>query len=291
MILFPQGRIVRIRAGSPVLEIWRNNHSGSVLFYPGSMLAPGHYRLLLSELYLAGFTVVGIHLAGHGECLRKSGFTFGDLLEEGLLAEKWLHANGYGPVAVCGHSQGGMLALAHAGASSSLTAAFSISAVFPRMAEAISLTRFAPFAAKRKAILATLRRLAAIFPWFPTPLPLYLSLRRILAHRRPPLLMGQAKGRLCYPLKFLFSLFDADIDPALNCPYWLFSARDDELFRPALIEKVFDMIRTTAKTLIWLGGGHMAPLNPGRGAYIARHMAEACASLNFSLNLRTPEQV
>lgn len=291
MILLPQGRLVRIRADSPALEIWRNNHSGAILFYPGSMLAPGHYRLLLSELYFAGFTVAGIHLAGHGECLRKSGFKFEDLLEEGLWAEKWLHANGFGPVAVCGHSQGGMLALAHAGTSSSLTAAFSISAVFPRMAEAISLTRFAPFAAKRNVILSALRRLAAIAPWFPAPLPLYLSLRRILAHRRPPLLMGQAKGRLSYPLKFLFSLFDADINPELNCPYWLFSARDDELFRPVLIEKVYDMIRKSPKSLIWLSGGHMAPLNPDCAAYIARHMAEACASLKFPLNLRTPEQV
>lgn len=292
MILLPHGELVHIRPDSPVLELWRNGQSGAVLFYPGTMLAPGHYRLLLSELFLAGFTVAGIHLGGHGECRRRSGFVFSELLEEGLLAEEWLHANGLGPVAVCGHSQGGMLALAHAGCSRTLTAAFSISAVFPRMAEAISLTRFRPFAAWRNTVLAVLRRLAAIFPALPAPLPLYLSLRRILANRRHPLYMGRAKGRIAYPLKFLVSLFDAAIGDKPDCPYWLFNARDDELFTASLTEKVFEEIRSSAKNLIWLaGGGHMAPLNPGCAAYIARHMAATCAGLAFPLNLRIPEQV
>lgn len=291
MPLLPRGELVQIRKNCPVLEIWRNEQAGAILFYPGSMLAPGHYRLLLTELYIAGFTVAGIHLSGHGACHKKSDFVFNDLLEEGLLAEEWLHANGMGPVAVSGHSQGGMLALAHAGLSHRLAAAFSISAVFPRMREAISLTRFAPFAAARDKILAILRKLAAIAPRFPVPLPLYLSLSRILANRRHPLYMGPGKGRLTYPLKFLVSLFEAPISARPHCPYWLFNARDDALFSENLTKRVFDEIGTSAKSLIWLAGGHMAPLNPDCAAYIARSIAEACASLKFPLNLGTFGQV
>lgn len=279
---------VRVRPGSnaPVLEIWQNGGSGTVLFYPGTMLAPGHYSTFISALLDSGLAVAGLHLSGHGACGKKGKFVFSDLLDQGLLAEAWLLDNGFAPVAVCGHSQGGILTLAHAGASASLTAAFAISAVFPRMAEAISLTRFAPLAGRRESILAAIKRLAAVFPSLPVPLPVYLRLSQILAGKKEPLYMGREKGRVCYPLAFLASLFDAEIDSRLNCPFWLLGVDNDALFTRELTQSVFDKIDAPAKTLVRIPeGGHMAPLNPSLAQFAARHIAAACAGLGVNLNL------
>lgn len=286
MGLLPAGMLVHIGEGAPILEIWKNGEAGAVLFYPGTMLAPGHYAVLIRELLRAGFAVVGIHLSGHGECVSETGFSYYSLLGEGLKAEAWLHANGFGPVAVCGHSQGGILALAHAGYSHTLAAAFAISCVFPDMDEAISLTRFAPLAKQRAKIQAIMRRIAAIFPALPLPLPFYLQIRRILAGKKEPLGMGKAKGRISYPARFLASLFEAAPSPLVHCPFALFNAVNDALFTKELTERVYERIKAREKGLVWLSdGGHMAPLNPGLAAFIARHMAQFCAGNEFPLRL------
>ena len=106
-----------IRSGSCTLEIWPGRKAGALLFYPGTMLAPGHYQVLLSAFYRAGFTVAGIHLPGHGERRSERNFTFRTLLLAGLEAEALLRRLGYRQIAIAGHSQGGILGLAHAAAS------------------------------------------------------------------------------------------------------------------------------------------------------------------------------
>lgn len=286
MRLPQRSSLVRVGSAAPVLEIWNNGKAGAILFYPGTMLAPGHYSVLVTALLEAGLTVAGLHLSGHGECRRIRDFTFADLLAEGLAAETWLRRNGFAPVAVCGHSQGGILALAHAGMSVSLRAAFSISAVFPEMASAICLTRFSPLVAWRRQILSLIENIAKFVPRLPVPLPVYLKISQIIAAKRTPAFLGGAKGRCCYPLKFLTSLFNAHVGRRVNCPYWLFNARDDALFTASLIHEVFAMIDAESKTLVWLsGGGHMAPLNPGLAQFIARNIAAACAGLGMPLNL------
>lgn len=275
-----------VRPGRAVLEVWRRPNAGALLFYPGTMLAPGHYRLLLQAYCRAGFSVVGIHLPGHGERRAEANFTFEELLEAGLEAERWLQENGHEQIAISGHSQGGILGLAHAAASKRISAAFLISAVYPDLDMAIELTRFAPFRAFRGALLNLLGRVAKVWPSLPVPLPVYLHLRKILAGRKLPLIMGSGRGRISYPLKFLVSLFRADIPRCCNCPVLLFSAANDALFTMQLTEAVFDEIDAPFKELCWLqNGGHMAPLNSELAEFIARKAAEFGASLQFPLTL------
>lgn len=248
------------------------------------MLAPGHYEALIAALWQAGFSVAGLHLSGHGKLRDKNNFTFESLLGEGLKAEAWLHANGFGPLVVVGHSQGGIMALAHATISATLLGAFSICAVLPRMESAISLTRFASLACYKEIILSLLRKAASICPGLPIPLPLYLKLSRIMAGRKYPVHMGNAEGRISYPLRYLVSLFDADISIRLLCPFWLCSAKNDALFTTGISEEVFGIIKAPAKKMLWLEeGGHMAPLNPVLAHFIARSIACECAASGMPL--------
>lgn len=268
------------------LEIWPARGAGAVLFYPGSMLCPTHYIAFLDALARAGFTVGGLHLPGHGLAVKTSRFSFTDLLQAGLCAEKWLHANGYGPVAICGHSQGGILTLAHAAMSDSVIAAFALGAIDPALPEAIALTRFRQFGRWRESIMAVIRFLAKVAPTFPIPLPFYLSMRRLLKGKAQPVIYGYGSGRQSYPLAFLSSLFEAKISHFSQCPVWIFSAKNDALFGIAPTLATFRALHAPRKRLIWLEtGGHLAPMNPILGEFIARTMACACASLGFPLNL------
>lgn len=270
--------------GRAVYECWPRRKAGSLLFYPGSMLEPGHYRVLLSAFHESGFAVIGIHLPGHGKKHCEKGFTFESLLAAGLEAEALLRSRGNNQIAISGHSQGGILALAHAAASPGLAAAFPIGSAYPDMDKAIQLTRFAPLARYRNGLLLALHKLAKFAPGLPVPLPVYLRLRKLIAGRKRHVCMGSGRGRLAYPLRFLVSLFESAIPRKVLCPLLLFSAKNDALFTPDLIESVFREVDAQDKELCWLSdGGHMAPLNPQLANYIARTAAEKCASLGFPL--------
>ncbi|MBD5538747.1 MAG: alpha/beta hydrolase [Desulfovibrio sp.] len=269
------------------LEIWPRAGAGTMLFYPGSMLSPRQYRTLMGALRDAGLAVAGLHLEGHGVNPHRSGFTFASLLADGLFAERWLNDAGLGPVAVCGHSQGGILAVAHAAASGTLTAAFALCAILPQMPRAIELTRFARLAAQRARLERAIRCLGNALPWLPVPLSGYLSLRRVLAGHRE-LRMDRRGCRRTYPLGFLASLFTAAIRPELKCPFTLYNARDDALFTPSLAQNFFAKIHAPEKTLVWLpAGGHLAPMSPWLAAFVARDAAAACAGLGMDVRLET----
>lgn len=267
------------------LELWDNAGAGSLLFYPGTMLSPLQYRPLLQALHRSGFAVAALHLTGHGVNRHNVGFAFDDLLRDGLEAEKWLADAGRGPVAVCGHSQGGILALAHAAASPTLAAALPVSAVLPQTDAAVTLTRFAPLAAHRKKIQAIVHSVARLLPRLPLPLQSYLSARRIMAGARR-CVTSRAHARLTYPLVFLDSLFSARVSHILRCPLCLFSARDDALFTPHLTENLFAHVLAPMKKLVWLpGGGHLAVMNPPLCRFVARHAAAFCAGLGLPVRL------
>lgn len=280
----------KLGSNGPILEIWPNGNAGFLLFYPGSMLGPGHYFLLLSALFQAGFSIAAIHLIGHGKCAPKfwqcDNFTFDTLLKQGLFAERWLYDNYGRSVAVAGHSQGGILALAHAGESATLAYAFAICAVFPQQDEAIELTRFASLAKHRKQLLELLQNAAKIFPALPLPLPFYLQIGKLVTGKCQPVYMGNEQSRLTYPLGYLVSLFTADINTKLACPIVLYAARNDALFTSRIHEKTFARIEAPQKDLIFLPkGGHMAPLNPYLAQYLARSMASFCAGHSFTINI------
>lgn len=280
-------RLQRLRRNghSLALEIRPNPGAGTMLFYPGTMLSPRQYRPFMAALREAGFTVAGLHFEGHGVNPRRSGFTFASLLEDGLFAEQWLRDAGFGPVAVCGHSQGGILSAAHAGISTTLTAAFSICAILPQMPQAIALTRFARFAGHRARLKHGIAALGRILPRLPVPLACYLSIRRVLAGHRH-IRIDRRGSRLAYPLSFLASLFSARVSPRLHCPFRLYNAADDALFTPALARAFLDEIRAPAKTLVWIpDGGHLAPMDPAHARFIARDAGAVCAGLGMPLHL------
>lgn len=280
--------ICPLPGGQAALEIIPNQ-ADVLIFYPGSMLAPGHYFVLLRQFWRAGFTVAALHLPGHGVCRRHffQTFTFSQMLDQGLLAEKYLRKQGHKAIAVAGHSQGAILALAHAGVSPNLSATAAISGALPQMDEAIAITRFGAFQHWRTQIMTLLGVIADMAPWLPVPLPFYLSLHRILAGRRKPLEIGQDRGRIAYPMRYLHSLFAAQIASKMNCPTLLLGIKDDALFPPNLMRRVFNQITAPRKKLIFApSGGHTAPYNEMIAQFLARHTAAFCASLGFPLNLR-----
>lgn len=276
---------VTISSGDAIFEFRQNPGAAAVIFLPGTMLEPGHYSLLITALREAGLAVASPHFTGHG-LRRKSGdFTFDSMLAECRDVENWLLTNGYPITAVCGHSQGGILALAYASLSKSLVAAFSLCAAFPQAPEAITLTRFEPFTGRREGLMKFIRKAAATFPKLPVPMPLYLSLRRVLAGATKPLYIGEGRGRISYPLKFVASLFDAAPGERLNCPWWLFAAKNDALFRPALTRTVFNRVLAPEKTLVWFEeGGHLFPMTPTGSKRVARTVACAVAARGGAIN-------
>ncbi len=277
----------RLRHGrrALTLELWPNHKAGTVLFYPGTMFSPIQYRLLLSALRQNGLAVAALHLTGHGCNPHRASFCFADLLADGLEAEEWLWQHGHKELAVCGHSQGGILTLAHAGASSRLRAAFAFTGILPQQVEAIQLTRFKNFR-DRASLQGYLDRLAHVFPHFPVPAPAYLSVRRICQNARQ-LCCNRRKGRVFYPLSFLATLLTPHVSPLLRCPLYLFNAVDDALFTPALARTTFSLLQAPAKRLIWLpGGGHLAVFDPHLSLLAASHVAVACAGLGIPLQIR-----
>lgn len=283
----PRGKLCSLPGGQTVLEFFPAK-AGVLLFYPGSLLAPGHYFVLLRAFREAGFAVAALHLPGHGLCCGHfwQTFTFPQLLAQGLKAEEYLHKAGHEHIVVCGHSQGAILALAHGAASTKLAAIAAISGVLPQMDEAIGITLFGPLRCWRERIMANLRHLSAIFPGMPVPLPAYLSLRRILHGRRSPIIVGRDYGRVSYPLKYLYSLFATCIEPVMHCPTLLLGSENDALFPPPLLRKVYETIDAPCKRLLLArDGGHTAPYNEQMAQFFARATAEFCASMDFPLNI------
>lgn len=277
----------RLGNPSPVLEIRERPDAPMLLFYPGSLLEPGHYQRLLSALYARGFAVCGIHLAGHGLGYAQKKFTFQKLLAEGLAAEAWLEKRYARPIIVSGHSQGAILALAHAANSEAAKAVFAISGAYPQIPEAIRLTLFGPFEPHREKIAGFVANMARRFPSLPILLPMYLSLLKICAGKRDPLEMGKGKLRLSYPLGYLDSLFQANVPEPAKCPVWLISAQNDALFTREIIEKTFARIKASRKQLVWLAdGGHTAPFNPELAWQISGIILAGCGDLGL-MELKT----
>lgn len=267
------------------LEFWPKQNAGVMLFYPGTMLSPRQYRPLLTALHQAGFAVAALHLTGHGRNCHWTGFTFDDLLQDGLAAEQWLRQQGHSSIAVCGHSQGGILTLAHAAASRELTAAFPITGVLPQDDDAIELTLFKRWKGQRRHLTANINAVARLLPRLPLPLLSYLSVRRITSGARR-IVYDRKYSRLTYPLAFLASLFSTGVATELHCPLYFFSAINDALFTPDSTRATFEQLQAPAKKLLWLpGGGHLAAMNPPLCRFMARHAAAACAGLGLPLQL------
>lgn len=281
---FQQARYVFL-GKAPVLELHIRSSAPIILFYPGSMLEPAHYSVLLRYLYAAGFSICALHLSGHGLAYKSRGFTFGSLAHEGLAASKWLRTHLGEPIVIAGHSQGAILSLAHA-ALWPEAACFPIAGTWPHLEEAASLTIFSRWAKHRDKFLNHMAKIARYLPNLPVPLPLYLSIGKIRAGLRKPLLGGKGHFRISYPISYLYSLFSARISEYSASPVCLISATDDALFSRAIMRKTFERLKAPIKDLLWLpGGGHTAVMNPELAALAAMHIQAKCIA--YGLNIKT----
>ena len=94
------------------------------------------------------------------------------------------------------------------------------------------------------------------------PLHAYLNPWRIISGARRTV-SNRRRTRLTYPLSFLASLFNTRLPEELRCPLYFFSAQNDALFTPAIIQTTFDCLKAPSKKLVWLpGGGHLAAMAP-----------------------------
>ncbi len=262
----------------------------TVLFYPGTMASPLMYPVLLNELHRLGCNVVAIHPISHGLSPKnKSSFTFEDILQNGKDAERWAKRNFSGPLVVSGHSQGGILSLAHALHNPHIQGTFPITTLLPQREESSAVTRLRAMLTYKEPVLRLMRFMASHVPALPIPFLAYLELKPLLknAHK---VFAPNIQKRASYPISFVSSLFHLDLHAAeqagsIHCPVILLTAKDDQLFPLALMQSTFDAIKAPQKRLIILdGGGHLCAVSRLYAQHIAAHIAQSCAALGLPLH-------
>ncbi len=274
------------------------NHPNAVtvLFYPGTMASAFMYCVLLTYLHEKGCNVVGIHPVGHGlRSDKKTIFYFDDILQNGLDAQAWAESYFSGPLVVSGHSQGGVLALAHALDNEKISACFPLGTLLPHCPDAILATRFAFMYKRKDLVLKITKLLSIIFPFFPIPAGFYLKLKKIFAHSyriyTPP-----KSSRLSYPLAFLNSFFHKNLQLAqeaghILCPLFLVTAKNDQLFTWEMMEKTFHSIQAPQKKLIPIaGGGHLYAISKHYAKHIASYIASECAGLGLPIYIEKKKE-
>ncbi len=271
----------------------RDPAATTVLFYPGTVSSPLMYSIFLYELFALGVNVLGIHPLSHGLSPRqKKDFTFDDILQNGKDAESFAHKYFSGPLVLCGHSQGGILALAHSINNKSIKACFPISTLLPHNDNAASVTRLAFIAHHKQKLLAKLRSMAKIFPLLPIPFWMYLDHKRILAHGYK-MFSPEKNCRSGYPLSFIANFFNQDLSQAeqmgnISCPFFLLTARNDMLFPLSLMQDTLERIQVEQKKLIIIeGGGHLCPLSQVYAKQMAAHVVAECAGLGLYIHINT----
>lgn len=254
-----------------------------LLFYPGSMSSPYQYDVFLSALRQQGLSTAALHFTGHGSMPHNAVFTFATLLQNALDAEALLRSRGVCRLAVCGHSQGAILTLAHAAQSSRLSLTLPIAGCYPQQDDAITLTLFSRWQTRRSRLQNALRTAARRFPRLPIPLQAYLSPARILAGGHG-MRRRATRQRSSYPLAFLYSLFAAQLPEQARCPVHMLAAANDALFTPDIVRHAYARLQAPRKSLFWLpDGGHLAILVPRMALTAARHIAACCAGAGLRL--------
>ncbi|MCI7568119.1 MAG: alpha/beta hydrolase [Desulfovibrio sp.] len=283
----PDSSRMRIAIGSGPARALLDYHpvegADCLLFYPGTMTGPRQYEIFLAALRRQGLSTAALHFTGHGDMPHHTGFSFNTLLQNALDAEACLWARGARRLAVCGHSQGAILTLAHAALSSRLAVALPIAGCYPQQEDAILLTRFARWRTQRPRIQELIHAAARRFPRLPVPLWAYLPLSRILAGGRG-MRHCATRQRWTYPLAFLDSLFAAQVPEQARCPVHMLAAVNDALFTQDIIRNACARLQAPRKSLFWLpGGGHLAVLVPRMALTAARYAAACCAGAGLRL--------
>jgi len=247
-----------------VLSVWDGAPDKPVvLFLPGTMTHPLFYEEFLDALNRAGLTVVGLHGQGHGKSPRaRRPFTLDTLVGNARDAVTWIRETFPGrPLAVVGSSQGSVLAMALAAVDHRVDAVFAHNLLNPELPLTIQITRFPHWLARAyPAVLAAFGAAARLAPAVPVPFGAYLDIGRVCRDEATAeYFYTDPLGRRSYPLRFLASLFTADLagmrDGSITCPVTVIAARGDPLFPLAYIREVFAQIAAPHKELLVLDSG------------------------------------
>ncbi len=290
-----QAKTVRIpsQKNTIVLSVLENSPEAvTVLFYPGTMSSPHMYGVILEELHAKGCNVVGIHPLSHGLSPKTQRiFTFDDILQNGKDAQAWAQNYFSGPIVVSGHSQGGILALAHAVDNPALAACFPMCTLLPQSEDAASVTRFGFLLHHKDKFLSFLRTLARVFPFLPIPFWLYLKPKHILSHAYKVFAPSQGL-RYTYPLAFISSLFNKNLHAAevkghIHCPLFILSAKNDTLFSWTMMQNILHAVQAPQKKLIGIsGGGHLCAVSRVYAKHMAAIIAAHCAGLGLPIHIQ-----
>lgn len=243
---------------SIVLSVWDGAPGQPVVvFLPGTMTHPLFYEEFLDALSRDGLTVVGLHAQAHGKSPRAARpLTFGTLLRNAADAVTWTRgAYPRWPVAVLGSSQGGILAMALA-AGQRLDAVFAHNIVDPALPSTIGITRFPRWLGHiYPAVIAGIRTAARVTPALPVPFDAYLDIHRVCRDQSSAeYFYTDPLGRRTYPLRFIASLFAADLsglrDGSITCPVTVIAGRGDPLFPLSYTRQVFGRIVAPHKDLL-----------------------------------------
>jgi alpha-beta hydrolase superfamily lysophospholipase len=245
---------------SVVLSVWEAAQPEAVIvFIPATMVHPLFYESLLEGFAAKGFTVVGLHPAGHGKSPRnKKRYTISDLVQNGCDAVSFALERYALPVVVMGSSQGGIVAAAVAARDERIAAVFPHNVMLTELPDSIGISRF-PECLRHvyRPTQSVFRFFARLLPDLKLPLGFYLERKRISAD--PAFWDKVEQDELClkrYPLCFLVSLFTTRFpgltDGSIRCPLYVVADGGDRLFTEAYTRKVFDRLQAPHKEMVVL---------------------------------------
>lgn len=243
-----------------VLSIWQSDIGNpSIVFLPGTMSHPLMYQEFLEGLSNIGFHVIGLHYLSHGKSPKiKMNYTMEDLLCNVYDATTYGIETFGDNIAVMGSSQGGILAAMTAGRDTRLKAVFPHNIMLTTLKETMSLTKYPIWTHRFMGLIQWGFRIGGrLFPNHKVPADAYLDFDRVFHSEQAkndclndPLLLPD------YPLKFVASLFNADLacleNGSIRCPVVLITAKGDPLFSFDYTKKVFERINAPQKELVVL---------------------------------------
>jgi alpha-beta hydrolase superfamily lysophospholipase len=255
-VLIPSGK------GRIALSLWEakgDRPKGVVVFLAGTMTHPLFYSRFLSALAEGGYTVAGVHTAGHGRSPRTlKRYSFSDMEENCRDAINYVRSTYGGPIILMGSSQGGALASSVAASlpEGEIAALFAHNILMPELPSSLSVTRYPMWLSPFYRLIPVLMRFfARIVPDLRLPIGFYLNPDRIFSDpgvRKA--FYNDPEGLISYPLCFLSSLFSADMsalsDGSLKVPVTMIAVTGDPLFSFDYQKEVFGRLKAPGKRLL-----------------------------------------
>lgn len=246
-------------AGSQIaLSIYESDRKNPcIIFIPGTMTHPLFYDDFLSKLAENKFNVIGIHPVSHGKSPReRKTYEFSTIVENAIDCISYCVQNFNKQILLMGSSQGGILATSVAAKDSRINAVFPHTILLPDDKDSIRVTNF-PKGLKylMPMIKSAMGMVARMFPRLQIPIDVYLDPRRVFANEElKKQFIHDPIGLTRYPLKFLSSLFSADLsgitDGRIKCPVVVILSKADPLFPFDYCQKIYEKLNSPTKEML-----------------------------------------